>query len=66
MTTMADLSLGEEPLYTTGEVARVFRVDPKTVARWAAIGRIASIRTPGGQRRFRESVVQALLQGVSA
>lgn len=50
-------------LLTPEEVARVFRVDPKTVTRWAAAGRITSIRTPGGRhRRFRESDVRALLE----
>ena len=51
-------------LLTPGEVAQLFRVDPKTVTRWAAAGRISSIRTPGGHRRFRESEVRALLAGV--
>jgi excisionase family DNA binding protein len=46
-------------------VAALFRVDAKTVTRWAANGRINSIRTPGGHRRFRESEVQALLRGES-
>ena len=50
-------------LLTPGEVATLFRVDPKTVTRWAAAGRIGSIRTPGGHRRFRESEVRALLRG---
>ena len=44
------------------EVASMFRVDPKTVTRWAAAGRIDSLRTPGGHRRFRESDVRALLK----
>lgn len=48
-------------LLTPGEVAKIFRVDPKTVTRWAAKGRIGSIRTPGNHRRFRESEVKALL-----
>lgn len=52
-----------ERLLTPGEVAAVFRVDPKTVTRWAAAGRISSIRTPGGHRRFPESAVRALLEG---
>ena len=52
-----------ERLLTPGEVAALFRVDPKTVTRWAASGRISSIRTPGGHRRFRESEVRALLEG---
>ncbi|PSK92814.1 excisionase family DNA binding protein [Murinocardiopsis flavida] len=54
---------GSERLLTPGEVASLFRVDPKTVTRWAASGRISSIRTPGGHRRFRESEVRALLHG---
>lgn len=52
-----------DPLLTPGEVALMFRVDPKTVTRWAAAGRIGSIRTPGGHRRFYESEVRALLEG---
>jgi excisionase family DNA binding protein len=48
-------------MLTPGEVAALFRVDPKTVTNWAAAGRIGSIRTPGGHRRFRESEVRALL-----
>jgi excisionase family DNA binding protein len=54
---------GEDRLMTPGEVAALFRVDPKTVTRWAAAGRIAGIRTPGGHHRFRESEVRALLAG---
>lgn len=50
-------------LMKPGEVAEVFRVDPKTVTRWAAAGRLSSIRTPGGHRRFRKSEVEALLRG---
>ena len=53
-------------LLTPGEVAALFRVDPKTVTRWAAAGRIGSIRTPGGHRRFRESEVRQLLEGEGA
>ena len=52
----------QEPLLTPGEVAKLFRVDPKTVTRWAASGRIGSIRTPGGHRRFMKSEIEALVQ----
>jgi excisionase family DNA binding protein len=45
------------------EVATVFRVDAKTVTRWAADGRLSSIRTPGGHRRFYETEVRAFLAG---
>ena len=50
-----------ERLLTPGEVAALFRVDPKTVTRWASAGRIGSIRTPGGHRRFRETEVRLML-----
>ena len=49
------------PLLTPGEVALMFGVDPKTVTRWAIAGRLGSIRTPGGHRRFRASEVTDLL-----
>lgn len=48
-------------LLTPKEVAKLFRVDPKTVTRWAASGRLSSIKTPGGHRRFRESEVFSML-----
>lgn len=54
-----------EKLLTPGEVALMFRVDPKTVTRWASAGRIGSIRTPGGHRRFRESEVRAMLSDLT-
>ena len=37
---------------TPAEVAAIFRVSPKTVSRWARAGRLRSIRTVGGHRRF--------------
>jgi len=48
-------------LLTPGEVALMFRVDPKTVTRWASSGRIGSVRTPGGHRRFLEADIKLLL-----
>lgn len=50
-----------DPLLTPGEVATLFRVDPKTVGRWAQAGRLPCVRTPGGHRRYRTSDVKALL-----
>jgi len=52
---------GVDRLLKTGEVARLFGVDAKTVTRWATVGRIGCVRTPGGHRRFREAEVLALL-----
>jgi excisionase family DNA binding protein len=58
---MADHST--EELLTPNEVARMFRVDPKTVTRWATTGQITSIRTPGGRYRFRRSEIRAFFDG---
>lgn len=54
-----------EALLTPAEVAALFRVDPKTVTRWAKAGKLSSIRTLGGHRRYRASEVTALLSEVS-
>lgn len=49
---------------TPAEVARCFRVDPKTVTRWARAGKLSSIRTVGGHRRFLRSEVETVLQAI--
>jgi len=54
-----------EQLLTPSEVAALFRVDPKTVTRWAKAGKLNSIRTLGGHRRYRASEVHALLDAQS-
>jgi len=51
-----------DPLLTPAEVAALFRVNPKTVTRWARAGKINAIRTLGGHRRFRESEIRAFLE----
>ena len=53
-----------EALLTPAEVAALFRVDPKTVTRWAKAGKLSAIRTLGGHRRYRAAEVQALLAGL--
>ena len=58
--TMSD----QEVLLTPSEVAALFRVDPKTVTRWAKAGKLTSIRTLGGHRRYKESEVTALLKSI--
>ena len=54
-------TLAAEKLLTSGEVAALFGVDPKTVARWVLAGNLDAIRTPGGQYRFREAYIGSLL-----
>jgi len=49
-------------LLTPSEVARMFRVDPKTVTRWAAAAKLRSVKTLGGHRRFSADEVRKLLE----
>ena len=53
----------ENRLLTPAEVAAMLRVDPKTVTRWARGGKLSSIRTPGGHRRYSETEVRGFLNG---
>jgi excisionase family DNA binding protein len=62
---MTHRSSDTETLLTPSEVAALFRVDPKTVTRWAKAGKLGSIRTLGGHRRFRETEVRSLLDDES-
>src|SRR5690625_4136865 len=61
--TMTGNANDAEPLLTPAEVAARFKVDPKTVTRWAKAGKLTSIRTLGGHRRYHSAEVQALLEG---
>ncbi|MFJ4828466.1 BldC family transcriptional regulator [Streptomyces sp. NPDC088747] len=51
-----------EPLLTPGEVASMFRVNSRTVARWAKAGKLSTVLTVGGMRRYSEREVRALLE----
>jgi excisionase family DNA binding protein len=53
---------GDDQLLTPAEVAALFRVDPKTVTRWARSGKLSSIRTLGGHRRYRVGEVRRFLE----
>ena len=55
----------QERLLTPAEVASLFRVDPKTVTRWAKAGKLTSSRTLGGHRRYKESEVKQLLKATN-
>jgi excisionase family DNA binding protein len=56
----------QEKLLTPAEVASLFRVDPKTVTRWAKSGKLTSIRTLGGHRRYKQSEVRSLLKSIES
>ena len=54
----------QDELLTPAGVAAILHVDPKTVTRWAAAGKLAAVRTPGGHRRYLRSEVLALVSGL--
>ena len=55
------MAADQNDLLTPAEVAVLFRVNPKTVTRWARAGKISAIRTLGGHRRFRRAEIEAVL-----
>ena len=61
--TNPDLITAMDPrtLLTPAEVAAMFRVDPKTITRWAKAGQLTAVRTLGGHRRYRYGEVAELL-----
>jgi len=63
VSTNSQTTLTSGALLTPGEVAVLFRVDPKTVTRWAQAGKLSAVRTLGGHRRFHEAEVRGLLTG---
>lgn len=52
-----------DKLLPPGEVAKLLGINPKTLTRQADKGLIPCVRTLGGHRRYRESVVNAILSG---
>lgn len=55
-----------EDLLTPGEVAHLLRVDPETVLRWKKDGKLSSVRTPGGHRRYPKGRISELLDAEPA
>ena len=50
----------QEQYLKTGEVAEMLGVHGKTVSRWAAEGRLPSVKTIGGHHRYPRSLIEAL------
>jgi excisionase family DNA binding protein len=53
-------AVADEAYIKTAEVARILRVSPKTVSRWAKEGKLPHLVTLGGHRRFPASEIEEL------
>lgn len=53
----------EDEQLTVGEVAHLYRVDPKTVGRWCKAGKLTFTRTEGGHRRFSKRYILERING---
>ncbi len=49
-------------LLRTADVAALFQVSERTVSDWARRGRIPSVRTPGGHRRYPAVEIHRILE----
>ncbi len=53
----------DEAVYLkTSEVARILRVSPKTVSRWATEGKLPHLVTLGGHRRYPAGAIRELAE----
>ena len=49
-------------LLTRSEVAEIFQVSPSTVTRWAEAGKLPTVKTLGGHRRYEANTVLKLVE----
>lgn len=57
---MAEIRNTGGRLLTRAEVAEIFQVSPSTVTRWAEAGKLPSVKTLGGHRRYEAKAVMEL------
>ena len=55
------MAVTKNELLTPSEVAGLFRVEPKTVSRWAKEGKIWPLRTPSGRHLYRAREIRTLI-----
>jgi predicted site-specific integrase-resolvase len=60
---MSSEQSADEKLLTKGEVARLCRVDVRTVDRWLMAGKVGCQRTPSGRALFRKHDVLTFVAG---
>ena len=56
----------DEAFLSRAEVSRLFGVSPSTVTRWARMGLLRAVRTPGGHYRFPERETRQAAQRAAA
>ena len=61
-----DTQTSEGDLLNIGAVASMFNVTVATVRNWERAGKLAAVRTPGNQRRFKRADVEKLLRPTDA
>jgi excisionase family DNA binding protein len=49
-------------LLRPGEVAEIFKVNPKTIKRWVQANKLRSITTPGGHARFEFDYIMDIIK----
>src|SRR5512145_3362075 len=50
-----------EILYSTEDLAKMFRVGKSTIKRWTDEGKLQCFKTPGGHRKFKPSNVHEFI-----
>lgn len=53
-------------VYSPQDAAAVFGITQATLGKWARRGRIGYFRTPSGQRRYPESEIRRIVNGIPA
>jgi excisionase family DNA binding protein len=49
----------------SAQAATILRVSPKTITRWAKVGRLPHQRTLGGRHRYPEPAIRQLLTSLT-
>jgi excisionase family DNA binding protein len=57
---MATADVQSDVYIRTAEAAKLLRVSPKTISRWAKQGKLPHVVTLGGHRRFPASAIREL------
>jgi excisionase family DNA binding protein len=58
-------STNEPKHLTASQAAALLQVSPKTVSRWAKEGKLPFVRTLGGHRRYPDTEIRALVDGLT-